>query len=165
MAISYIFKNRVLNCSYFFKDGTQAAFLAGKFITAVESQVKELMAEVESNHPHIYVDKDEATIDSEALTPMEIIKREAVAQAKAELIASGQYQPSKNTVTTQVPFASSVANTHNIQEGAAGSDSSGGQVVSSPASTTGADMMSASSAATTSVPANISAALAALKGN
>lgn len=160
MAISSIFKNRIQNCSYFFKDGTQAAFLAGKFVTSIQSQIEELTAEVENFHPHIYIDKAEAFIDSEALTPMELIMQQAKAAAKAELIASGLYTPSKNTVTEQAPFASSVANTHNIQEGAAGSDSSG--VIAAPASTTGADMMAASAS---SMPASTMAALAALKGN
>jgi len=151
MAILKIFKAAVLNCSYLFKDGTQAAFLSGKYQTSDPKQIEELTAEIvnvgisNSKHPMLYIDESEQEIDSNAPTPMELIRAQAMKDAIAQLVASGQYTPSKDSTSTQNPFASSVANTLTIAEGAAGSDSSGANLA--PTSVTGASLMSASASA------------------
>ena len=158
MAIAKVFKNYVKNCSYFFKDGTQAPFINGKFVTTIEKQIKELEDEVAGGHPHIYIDAEEKEVDTEALTPMEILKAEMKALARKELLASGLLDPSKNTTSSQAPFASSVANTFNIAEGAAGSDGSG--VNSAP---TGTEV--GASGAVPTAGAAVMSRLAAMKGN
>jgi len=152
MAILKIFKNRILNCAYHFKDGTQASFLNGKFATDVKARIEELMNEVETNHPHIYIDPNEAEVDSEALSPMEVIRKEAYERAKADLLASGLLDKEKISESDNGNFAASLTNTHNIQEGAAGSDSANsegavGNVNNAPASATGNDLLGASAQA------------------
>ena len=152
MSLLKIFKNRVLNCSYHFKDGTQAAFLNGKYSTDVKSRIEELQNEVDTNHPHIYIDPDEHEIDSEALSPMEVIRQEAYARAKADLLASEVLDKNKTSESDNGNFAASLTNTHNIAEGAAGSDSSNiseatGNVNNAPASATGNDLLGASAVA------------------
>ena len=87
--ISKVFKSHIPAINYFFKNGKQAAFMLGKYVTHVEHEIIELTEVCATNSPHFYIDPTDCEIDSEALTPMEIIRQEAYAQAKADLLASG----------------------------------------------------------------------------
>ena len=156
MTILSVFKNHIPNCSYIFKSGKAAAFLNGRFVTGIKTEIDELEAEIANAHQYIFKDVNELTVDTEALSPLETLMKQeydkAYAQAKADLISAGNYlDPAKSTTTSQAPFNSSVANTLNVQEGAAGSDSTNAGAtasnVNTSASTTGAQLMSASATA------------------
>lgn len=131
MTIAKIFKSHLASSNFFFKDGSQAAFMLGRFVTDNPRKIAELTEEVESGNPLIYIDSEDLEIDSEALSPMEIIRQEAYNQARADLIASGQISD-KTSTSDSGAFKNSVANTATIVEGAADSvgDASAGVVVS-----------------------------------
>lgn len=93
MTISAIFKSPLPSFSYLYKNGVPAVFINGRYTTDREDQIAELAAEVgavgvtKSKHPYIYIDEDEQEIDSEALSPIELIKLQAKEEARAELLA------------------------------------------------------------------------------
>jgi hypothetical protein len=110
--ISSVFKSRIPSVSYIFKDGMAAYFILGKFITANEKQIAELEAEVVAGHPHIYIDEAEATIDSEALTPIELIRKEAYEQAMADIqraLSSGTSESDNGNVAATFGNSATIA--------------------------------------------------------
>lgn len=139
MTVSAIFKSTIPSCTYVFKNGMTAVFISGKYMTSDKELIAEMAAEVgeigfnKSKHPHIYVDENEAEVDSEALTPLEIIKLQAKEEARKELLeeqAAAQARAlnaSKNTSESSIDaksFVASLANTTNIaQAGEADSNS------------------------------------------
>lgn len=124
MAISKIFKSHIASNNFFFKDGTQAAFMLGRYTTANASKIAELTAEVEAGNPLIFIDDADYEVDSDALTPMELIRQEAYNQARADLIAAGTLSTATSTSDSGA-FKNSVANTATIAEGAADSVDAG----------------------------------------
>lgn len=66
MSVQHLFKNTLGNCQYIFKTGKIAHFLNGRYLTDQEAEIEELTAEAKSGHPHIYIDANEATVDSDA---------------------------------------------------------------------------------------------------
>lgn len=86
MAILKVYKSHIQSCSFFTSKGMQVAFIQGKFTTGNEEVIAELEAEIKSGHPHIYIDENEKEIDTEALSPLEVIKQEAYEQAKRDLL-------------------------------------------------------------------------------
>lgn len=105
-----------------------AVFINGRFMTADEDQVKELMNEVKqvgtarSSHPYIYVDETEFEIDSNALSPMEVVRMKAREEARAELLAEQEMERARamniNNVsnTDSDAFKTSLANSRNIAQ-------------------------------------------------
>lgn len=93
MSIITIFKSHLPSVSFFFKNGKQAAFINGKYVTEIETEIDELRAEIgnydttKSNHPHLYVDPAEKEIDTEAPSAIDIIRQEAYEQAKKDILA------------------------------------------------------------------------------
>lgn len=84
--VKAVFISSVENCRYYFKSGKPAIFQKGKFMTNVESEVKELMEEIAAGHPHISVNKDEMFVDTKYVDPMEKIR----AQIREELLAEAR---------------------------------------------------------------------------
>jgi len=125
MAILKVFKSYLGNSSFFFKDGKQAAFLGGRFVTGVESEIAELQNLVDNHHPHIYVDAQDSEVDSEALTPMEQLKADIRAQVLAELKTSGVMDTTKVSESDNGNFAASLTTSANVSEGAAASNGDG----------------------------------------
>lgn len=131
MTISAIFKSTIPSFSYVLKNGMTAVFVGGKFITDNENIIQELAAEVgskgrhSSKHPYIFVDEDECEIDSEAPTPIELLK----AQLREEILAEEAAKRARaldanaNVSTSsadQASFVASLGNSNTIaQAGAA----------------------------------------------
>lgn len=84
----YVFKNSLGNCRYTFKDGKDANFLNGEYITDSAKEVEELQAEVDARHPHIYVDAARATVTTDKIDPLAEIRAKAIADYKAEMAAA-----------------------------------------------------------------------------
>lgn len=80
MAIKKVFKSKIQSCNYVFKSGKQASFIAGKYLTDIDTEIEELEAEIKSGHPHIFIDANEKEVDTEKLDPLEEIKRKAIAE-------------------------------------------------------------------------------------
>lgn len=129
MAVNAIFKSNVPSFNFMFKNGMAAVFINGRFETSVEWQVKELLSEVgevgkyKSTHPYIFVDEDEAVIDTNAPSPMEQVRIKAREEARQELLAEQAAERaramdmSSNVSTTKsADFAGSVGNSNTIAE-------------------------------------------------
>lgn len=105
-----------------------AVFINGRFVTSDEEQVKEMMGEIKaegtnrSNHPYIYVDETDKEIDSEALSPMEVVRMKAKEEARRELLAEQELERARamninNVSNTQSDaFKTSLANSRTIAQ-------------------------------------------------
>lgn len=78
------YKNAIHSCNYIFKDGTQAKFVAGEYLTNNKQRQAELDAEIEAGHPHIYVDANDATVSPEDLDPETAQRKKYFAMFQAE---------------------------------------------------------------------------------
>lgn len=116
MTILQVFKSKVPSVSFFFKNGKQAAFINGKFITDVQSEIDEIRAEIgvyvnavlneknqiisydsvdvskhtgseNSRHPHLYIDDKESELDTEAPSYEETIRMQERTKVLAEIAA------------------------------------------------------------------------------
>lgn len=80
MAIQKLFKSRMPSCQYFFKDGSRADFVNGRFSTDDEEKIEQLDFELTKNHPHIYVDDNETEVDTEKQDPLEHLRTKFIAE-------------------------------------------------------------------------------------
>lgn len=131
MAIQKIFKATILSCRFFTKDGVAVNFMNGRFTTDNKRIEDELMEEVgevgrtKSRHPFIFIDENEAELDTEALSPLELIKLQAKEEARKELLAEIAAQNARaldagaNVSSSSADFASSLNNTAKQAEDAA----------------------------------------------
>jgi hypothetical protein len=85
MAIETLFKSTHASIKYIFKDGSTANFIHGKYSTANKKQIEELSAEVEARHPHILIDAQERTIDTEKVDPISKLKDKLRAEILDEM--------------------------------------------------------------------------------
>lgn len=172
MTISAIFKSALPSFSFFFKNGMTAVFINGKYVTDDHALIDELSAEVgavgksKSRHPYIYVDENEYQIDSEALSPVEIIKLQAKEEARAELLAEQAAAQARamngaDSTSKSENFAASLGNSNTIAQ--AGAAESTGPAVGVGITTGIAEGVAASvSAPASSMAAAVGAKLANL---
>lgn len=107
-------------CRYTFKGGKDAIFMNGEYLTDVESEVKELMAEIESGHVMIHIDKEKPLVDVRARDPVEAIRE----QVRLQLIQEAKdIAESNRDMGTSEPGALNVANTKSVGEAMSGSTS------------------------------------------
>ena len=85
MSIAKIYKATLPSVNYIFKNGKPAIFVQGKYATSVSAEIDELDGEIALGHPHIFVDPNEAEIDSEALSPIEALTAKIRADLMAEM--------------------------------------------------------------------------------
>ena len=104
MSIQKVFKSRLTNSTYLFKNGKAAVFSEGRFLTGVPVEIQELMGEIgeigqfHSNHPSIYVDENEVELDT---TLQDAIKE---AQAAATLDVLKRFATPTPTPATPTPL-------------------------------------------------------------
>lgn len=130
MALQKIFRSSLPSFRYFSKNGTAAIFINGKFTTDNKELEAELVAElggeeaigrIKSLHPFIYVDEKEPTLDTEALSPFELLKLQAKEEARRELLAEMAAQTARamdasaNVSSTSADYKSSLNNTASQQ--------------------------------------------------
>jgi hypothetical protein len=171
MAIKKIFKSTVPSISYIARDGMQCAFIGGKHITDIDSHIAELTAESKSPaNPYIYIDEAEAEIDTEALSPLEIIKAEAYAQAKADILrAMDANKDGGNYLTPD--FNKSLGNSNTIAQGGEAGSNGDAEAPAAPATTDASGnstpgpvtTVQATVTGTGPISASLNAKLAALK--
>lgn len=88
MAIAKVFKNHVANCRVSHPDGTIISFNHGKCITTHKKDIEYLQSLVDAGDTYVYVDPDEAEVDTEELSVegrIAKLKREAIEEYKATL--------------------------------------------------------------------------------
>ena len=134
--IMALFKNSMGNCTYIFKNGKPAIFQQGRYMTNSEKEIAELMDEVAAGHPHIFVDANEAVIDTKFVDPLEAIRARIRAELIAEQVAiaggAADYGTSDQTgkltvgTTTSVAAAMSGSNSGNGSASAMGAPATGG---------------------------------------
>ena len=88
MAILQVFKATLPSINYIFRNGKPAIFVQGKFATSIEAEIEEMKDEIAKGHPHIYVDKEDATVDSEMVDPIQALRAKIEAQIRAEMAAA-----------------------------------------------------------------------------
>ena len=116
MSIKYVFKNTIPSCSFIFKNGKQAAFIAGKYLTDIESEIKEFMAEIAAKHPYIFIDQNEVTVDTDALSPLDQIKKQAVDDYLAAQTAALNTTNDRGTSNSSGGEGTGIASTANIPD-------------------------------------------------
>ena len=131
MAIQVIFKSTLPSCRYFTKDGVAVNFMSGRFTTDNKRVEEELLQEVgevgrtKSRHPFIFIDENEAELDTEALSPLELIKLQAKEEARAELLAEIKANEARaldakaNVSSSSADYKASLNNTAKQEEDAA----------------------------------------------
>lgn len=82
------FKNSYLSCNYIFKDGTQAVFKLGAYLTDNPHRIAELEEEVKRGHPHISIDKDDYEVSEEDLNPEAVLRKRHFAEFQKEMEAN-----------------------------------------------------------------------------
>lgn len=81
MAIKKKFKSRLGSTKFIFKNGKAANFVPpGEFLTDVELEIEELNAEITGGNVYLYIDSLDFEVDTNALSPLEELKRKAVAE-------------------------------------------------------------------------------------
>lgn len=117
MTILTVFRSHLANSQYAFKNGKMAHFISlgdkpAQFLTSVEAEVKELLAEVHLGHPHIYIPAkvEDQTVDTE-FDPMAELKAKIRAQVMAEM---GQVPTSGRSVTANAPVLGGMVNSSSI---------------------------------------------------
>lgn len=125
------------NSRYTFKNGKDAVFLAGRYLTNNEGEVNELLQEIKEGHPHISVptNPDDMIVDTKFVDPMEAIR----AQVRAELLAeqAAIRNSTADMGTSDQTGKLDVGNTKTVGEAMSGSTSGDGAAGVSAASTTG----------------------------
>lgn len=129
MKLMTAFQSRLPSSRYIFKDGTVATFVNGEFLTDVESQIAELMSEINSKnaHPYIYVDPERKEVDIEA-DPQAALKAQIRAELEAEMLLKNLNPSSVNMGSTEGKAALNVATSASISPGAASSGSVGARL-------------------------------------
>jgi hypothetical protein len=85
-----LFKCSIQACQYYFKDGSRADFIGGRYATDDESKIEELQAEIEANHPNIYADEAELTTAAVIQDPLAHLRAKIRAEVEAEMLANPQ---------------------------------------------------------------------------
>ncbi len=120
------FKSHLLSSKYIFKNGKEANFIGGVFLTNVEHEVSELQNEIELGHPHIYVDLNALEVDTKYVDPMEALKAKHFAEFEAlqkkatdGSMDMGTSVQGKNVVTSSANVANAAADASAGSTGAA----------------------------------------------
>lgn len=92
-----LFKCSIQACQYYFKDGSRADFINGRYATDDESKIDELQAEIEAKHPNIYVDDAELTTAAVIQDPIAHLRAKIRAEVEAEMMANPQQHGSTST--------------------------------------------------------------------
>jgi len=120
---------------YFFKNGKEAAFINGQYLTDMEYEIAELDAEVALNHPHIKIDSAQRIVDVSQTDPMarlrdQIIKDYLAQQTAATLKTNDRGSTFEGRAGIKV---GGIANSDTILEAAANSNAGTPAFVAAPA--------------------------------
>jgi hypothetical protein len=109
------FCSTLVSSKYAFRSGKVANFVDGKYLTAIKSEIEELTAEIESDNPYLYVDKNELTVSSDKADPLETYRKKVIEEyIAAQTKAINPANDMGNTVSSGVGLQTS----QNIAENA-----------------------------------------------
>jgi hypothetical protein len=83
-----VYYSRMSSSRYVFPDGSEAAFIGGRYTTDDKNKIAHLDTEIKKGNPHIFIDPSLVQMEASDLDPMEVIKKRIIAEA----IASGEIQ-------------------------------------------------------------------------
>ena len=118
MTIQTLFKSNQLSSNYIFRSGKVAMFIHGRFSTDVQSEIDELENEIKTNHPNIYKDEREKTIDTEKLDPLWKLKQDMRAEILAEMAANNDPNRDMGSYTSGKLNAASTRDIESVAAGA-----------------------------------------------
>lgn len=86
-----VFRNTIPNCRYNFKSGKEAVFMNGQYLTNNKTEIEELMAEIDSGHPNIFLNREEMFKETKYVDPVWAIKEQLMKDLRASgmLIENG----------------------------------------------------------------------------
>ena len=119
-----VFKATIPSINFIFSNGKPAIFVSGVYRTEVDWEIKELQKEISSGHPHIYIDPQETTIESDMVDPMNALRAKIIAEYVAKEKAAAGDTSRDMGISIQQPIKP--ANTLDISDAAMGG--SGNQV-------------------------------------
>lgn len=85
-----LFKNTSGNCSIVLKSLAVVSFINGKFFTTNSRLQAELKAAADEGEFGVYIDQNEASIDPDAATPMDQLRKKLREELMQELKAGGK---------------------------------------------------------------------------
>ena len=115
---------------YVFASGKTVYFIGGQYATESETEIKELTECCKAGNPCFYIDQDNTTIDSEALSPVAALTLQIRAQILAEIAAANSTGNDRgNTVSNgKLEGIATSANVLGLQ----GNSNSDAEVMSAP---------------------------------
>lgn len=91
MSTLRVFKSTIPSVNFIFPNGKPAIFQQGRYYTDNTEDIATLDKEIKDGHPHIYIDNEEMTIESEMLNPVNAMKAKVLGTlSRDELIAALQ---------------------------------------------------------------------------
>ena len=115
-----LFKMRLLDIGYVFRNGKRAPFLAGRYSTDIPSEIAELEEEIELGHPHLYISLEDPVLP--AVETLEALRKKHFAEFEIQMKrAMDKNNDSGNTEVQKL----NVVNSNTIANGAGSSDSMG----------------------------------------
>ena len=115
-----LFKMRLNNIGYVFRNGKRAPFLAGRYSTDIPSEIAELEEEIELGHPHLYISADDPVLP--AVETIESLRKKHFEEFELQMKrAMDKNNNAGNTVQERL----NAVNSNTIASGAGTSDSMG----------------------------------------
>jgi hypothetical protein len=124
MAIETLYKGRIPCFNYLFANGKPAIFMDSKFSTGIQDEIDQLNKEVANNHPYIYIDAEELTIDTVKQDPMNELRERFRQELLAEQAAISTSTADMGTSITPEKLVG-IATTAKLGALSAGSTSGG----------------------------------------
>lgn len=75
-----LFFSRMPSCRYVFPDGSEAAFIAGRYATSEGDKIQHLDSEISKGHQYIFRDPLQLACDESDLDPMEAMKKKIISE-------------------------------------------------------------------------------------
>lgn len=121
MATLTVFKSKAQVMGYVFKSGKTIHFIAGRYATSDEDEIKELTKDCQDHTGNYYIDSEETEIDSAALDPIASLRAQIREEERAALILATQSGRDFGT-TNQSGKLEGIANSKTISGAAAQSE-------------------------------------------
>ena len=120
MSIMKVFKAALPSVNYVFRNGKPGIFVQGRYCTDIEAEIAELEDEISKGHPHIYIDKDEAEIDSNAVDPIAALRAKIEAEVRAQMAAATDPTNDMGSTTQEPLKPASSADVSEAAQGGSG---------------------------------------------
>lgn len=109
MAIKNIYKSTFPSINFVTSKGATLVFSEGRYVTDNEREIVELEWEVKNRHPHIYVDANEAQVDTEVVEALAAAHKRATDEVLAAHAAkTGTQVSADGTVLGQAAAAQTI---------------------------------------------------------